>query len=89
MNAQEKVLKIARTSYVESDVFPTNSEEAKQGLGDGLATFIYNELMDVTTGYADEAKCLELAIDAMDRAKRELDFVICGLSRRLADIYNA
>lgn len=83
--AQSLVLAIARENYVEPSVFPTNNEEAG-GLGDGLATFIYHELSDVTEGYDDEAFALDLGIEALEKARHELDSVIAGLQRRKQEL---
>lgn len=79
MSAQEEVLEIAKQAYIESSVFPSTDEEAKEGLGDGLATFLYNEIKDVTTGYDDLKKCLELSLEAVSRARREIEEVESAL----------
>jgi len=75
----DTILNAANEAY-ENGECRINEELSNDARGDGLATFIRNEIIDVCTG-EDESKQVDAAVDALLRARRQLDDVISTLEQ--------
>lgn len=72
---QQRILKAAQDAYPEGDEFIKADSQ-----GDGLATFIFNEIMDVTEGCTSTKSASRVAERALERARIALVKVIEAVS---------
>lgn len=79
LSITEKVIEIARQAYVEPHLVQKVSQ------GDGLASFVYNEINTVTEGEERLDKALENASEAIWKAAHELMDVAIALENEVVE----